>query len=159
MKCVRNKKTGKINRVTDEEAQSAVTKGIATYCHKSEWKASLSDKERKSIMNDNGGDPSFKKSEGKKAKKSKIAKIDTSDVEKVETPVEVKGDKPATVEDGNDTFAKDYSDAANVEKPIITESKAKRNKKDKPEVKGDNGNAKEPKKEMVKKPKVKPAKE
>jgi hypothetical protein len=167
MKCIKTKKTGTINRVEDNVADSEVTKGNATYCTKQEWKKSLTAKERKAIMDHNGGDPSVKKTDSEKAKsKGKKAKIDTSDVEKVEK-VEITSDN--IIPNLNETksepsFPENEAPAA----PAKTESKAKRNKKDSTDKsdksdKSDKVDApktsKTDKKPMINKPKVKKAKE
>lgn len=152
MKCIKNKKTGNVSRVEDKIADSSVTNGTASYCTKQEWKKSLTAKERKSIMDHNGGDPSVKKTDGKQAKKTKIAKIDTSDKEIITTtsdnptpPVE-----PVIYDQVGDNPFPKSEDAPK------TESKAKRNKKDAP---AKDAPAKTDKKPMINKPKVKKAKE
>lgn len=48
MKCIRNIKTGRVFRVTDEKAKFAVAEGAGVYVPKSVWKREVRDKGKQS---------------------------------------------------------------------------------------------------------------
>lgn len=47
MKCIKNYKTGAIQRLTDRRAEELVTRGNWTYCGKEEWKKEVRDAPKK----------------------------------------------------------------------------------------------------------------